>query len=245
MQFRAYYDDQFTNYKGSGVAYGYYDTESTKVNAVYDPTRTYYGIFQSNVYYTYDAADKYWIPAATQPVTPFNFTSPSQDGGPVTVWASGRAYAVNALVSVGGKSYMCTTAHTSTSTNEPGTGSTWQTYWTLASSGTELIQFTANGHNLQVGQLVEFQGLTSHTGMNGNAYYVTAVSGNTFTVAYPWNGNPDSATGSVQRRIPGTLLASYAGRRTDTRSQRQHSQLCLREQNRRCIAGPYRGTRNL
>ena len=47
--------------------------------------------------------------------------------------------------------------------------------------------------------------------MNGNAFYVTAVSGSTFKVAYPWNGNPDAVVGSVQRRIPGTLLTTYGG----------------------------------
>ena len=106
---------------------------------------------------------------------------------------------------------MCKTAHTSASTSEPGTGANWTTYWILAGTGTELIEFTASGHNFQVGQLVEFQGLTSHTGMNGNAYYVTAVAGSTFKVAYPWNGNPDDGLGSAQRRIPGTLLTTYGG----------------------------------
>ncbi len=37
------------------------ELEGDKVNGVYDPTHTYYGIFQSNVYYTYDAANKYWV----------------------------------------------------------------------------------------------------------------------------------------------------------------------------------------
>ena len=137
---------------------------------------------------------------------------------------------------------MCKTAHTSASASQPGTGANWTTYWILAGTGTELIEFTASGHNFQVGQLVEFQGLTSHTGMNGNAYYVTAVSGNTFKVAYPWNGNPDDVSGlraKAHSRDPSdgdTVAWSH----TDTRPQRQYPQLCHRQQNRRRVASPYR-----
>ncbi len=209
MQFRAHWNDPWHSYYGSNVAYGY-SSESDKVNGVYDPTQTYYGLFQSNVYYMYDATNKYWFPATTQPVIAYNFTDKSKDGGPVAAWATARAYAVGNLVSYSGKSYICTTANTSSSSNSPGT-SGGATYWLLAGSGTELIQFTAAGHNFQVGQLVEFQGLTSNTGMNGNAFYVTSVSGSAFTVAYPWNGNPDAALGSVQGRIAGTLLTTYGG----------------------------------
>jgi type IV pilus assembly protein PilY1 len=216
MQFRAYYDSEWGGYYGNRVAYGYRDTDGSKVYAGdsttgYNPTQTYYGIFQSNVYYTYDKANKQWITAATQPVTAYSFTDKSRDGGTVPAWSAGTAYVANALVSDGGKSYLCTSAHTSASTSEPGVGANWMNYWMLAGSSNKLIQLTAAGHNFQVGQLVEFQGLTSNTGMNGNAYFVTAVSGNTFTVAYPYNGNPDNIAGSAQRRIPGTLLTTYGG----------------------------------
>jgi type IV pilus assembly protein PilY1 len=215
MQFRAHYrahgNDPWGGYYGNNVAWDYNDTETYKFNGTYDPTRSYYGLFQSNVYYTYDTVNKYWVPATTQPVTAYSFTDKSSDGGPVAAWATATAYAVNNLVSDSGKSYMCKTAHTSGATSKPGSGASWTTYWILVGTGTELVQFTAAGHNLQVGQLAEFQGLTSHTGMNGNAFYVTAVSGATFKVAYPWNGNPDAVVGSVQRRVPGTLLTTYLG----------------------------------
>jgi|GEM_PF-5345486 len=217
MQFRAHWSvPNWYGYYGSYESYGYNGQEGDKANKVYDPTQTYYGIFQSNAYYTYDVTNKYWVqvsltPAGTGPVTAYVFTDKSQDGGPVAAWGTARAYAVNALVSDSGKSYMCIAAHTSASTSEPGSGANWTNYWRLVGTGTELIQFTASGQNFQVGQLVEFQGLTSHTGMNGNAFYVTAVSGSTFKVAFPWNGNPDQASGSVQRRVAGTLLTTYAG----------------------------------
>ena len=81
--------------------------------------------------------------------------------------------------------------------------------------GATIIQFTASGHTFVAGQtppqLVEFQGLTSHTGMNGNAYEVTAVAGTTFKVAYRWNGNPDDVAGSAQRRVPGNVSTGLSG----------------------------------
>jgi type IV pilus assembly protein PilY1 len=211
MQFRAHWADPWHSYYNSNVAYGYNGVESDKTNGTYDPTHTYYGLFQSNVYYTYDATNKWWVAASPQPVTAFALTDKTQDGGGISAWAAGRSYPVNSLVTDGGKSYMCTTAHTSASTSEPGAGTNWTTYWLLLGTSTRLIQVTAAGHNFQVGQLVEFQGLTSHVGMNGNAFYVTAVAGSTFKVAFPWNGNPDSVLGSAQRRIPGTLLTTYGG----------------------------------
>ncbi|HAA04324.1 MAG TPA: hypothetical protein DCE18_13195, partial [Syntrophobacteraceae bacterium] len=203
-------------YYTEALRYGYNDTEGTKSSAAYDPSHTYYGLFESNKYYTYtyDATNKgYWEALATppSPVTVYNFTDKSKDGGPVAAWATATAYALNALVSQGGKSYWCKAAHTSSAASKPETGGSWTTYWSLAGNGTALIEFTATGHNFQVGQLVEFQGLSSHTGMNSNAYKVMAVSGNTFKVAYPWNGNPDLVEGSAQRRVPGTVATGLSG----------------------------------
>src|SRR5271157_5823928 len=155
-----------------------------------------------------------WSAATTQPVTAYTFTAPSHGGGTVPAWATAVAYAVGNLVSDGGNSYMCTVAHTSASASEPGIAANWPnwtTYWVLAGAGTKLITFTASGHNFQVGQLVAVQGLSSNTGMNGNAYLVTKVSGSTFTVAYPYNGNPDNPRGSAQRRIPGTVSTGLSG----------------------------------
>ncbi|MBP2652630.1 MAG: hypothetical protein H6Q73_199 [Firmicutes bacterium] len=44
-------------------------------------------------------------------------------------WAASTAYAVNDYVEVNSLIYRCTTAHTSTSDDEPGTGTNWATYW--------------------------------------------------------------------------------------------------------------------
>lgn len=212
MQFRAHYDSKWSNYYNSNVAYGYNNTDSGKVYAGapggYDPTHTYYGIFQSDTYYIYDptAGNQQWVAATTQPVTVYNFTDVSSNGGAPPAWVTGKYYYPNYVVSASGGTYVCQTAHTSATSNQPGsTGG--QSYWTLKAN-TSIVQFTAAGSNFQVGQLVVVQGLTSNTGMNGNAYEVTAASGSNFTVSYPWNGTADSAAGTAQIRIPGTLLTA-------------------------------------
>jgi len=46
-------------------------------------------------------------------------------------WVTSTAYAVNDAVSSGGSSYICTSAHTSGSTTEPGVGASWQAEWDL------------------------------------------------------------------------------------------------------------------
>ena len=135
---------------------------------------------------------------------------------------------------------MCTTAHTSASASQPGTGANWTTYWILAGTGTELIEFTASGHNFQVGQLVEFQGLTSHTGMNGNAFYVTAVGRQHIQGGLPVERKPGRGQwirAKAHSRDPSNNLWRS---RTDTGPQRQYPQLCLSQQDGRRVASPYR-----
>lgn len=113
----------------------------------------------------------------------------------------------------------------------PTTGSTTKDYFALASpqpvipysitssadgGGRTSIAFTAAGHTFQVGDLVAFNGLSSHLGMNGNAYTVTAVSGSTFTVTgtanntVKWNGTADTA-GTAVKRIYGSLAPDSNG----------------------------------
>ncbi len=91
-------------------------------------------------------------------------------------------------------------------------------------SGTS-IKFTAAGHGLSVGDYAAFYNLSSHTGMNGDAFLVTAVSGNTFTVTAQWNGNADTIQGQVVKRVvngtsfttgvDGTVLNFLLTSRTD------------------------------
>ena len=68
-------------------------------------------------------------------------------------------------------------------------------------SSTSEITFTATGHGLSVGDYAAFYDLSSHTGMNSNAYKVTAVSGDSFTVSANWNGTADTIAGQVIKRV--------------------------------------------
>lgn len=88
-----------------------------------------------------------------------------------------------------------------------------------ADGGTGKIIFTAAGHTFAVGDIVAFSDLTSHTGLNGNAFTVTAISGNTFTVTSStyntvlWNSTADTA-GYVVKRISGTFVLDSSGNQT-------------------------------
>ncbi len=48
-----------------------------------------------------------------------------------SVWATSTGYAVNDAVENDGSSYICTQAHTSGSSTEPGVGGSWASYWDL------------------------------------------------------------------------------------------------------------------
>lgn len=82
--------------------------------------------------------------------------------------------------------------------------------------GGNSIIFTAPGHTFQVNDLVAFYDLTSHLGLNYNAFPVTAVSGDTFTVqattlnSLKWNGKADTA-GTAVKRITGSLIPGSTG----------------------------------
>lgn len=60
-----------------------------------------------------------------------NFTSPvGTTWNPRGAWVSGRAYAQYDVVTIGGSTYLCDVAHTSSSTTKPGVGDDWETKWT-------------------------------------------------------------------------------------------------------------------
>ena len=54
-------------------------------------------------------------------------------------WLTGISYNVNDRVSDNGSSYVCIAAHTSSSSNEPGAGASWTTYWKVQ-QGTKACQ---------------------------------------------------------------------------------------------------------
>ncbi len=49
-------------------------------------------------------------------------------------WLTATAYAYDARVTDGGKTFACLAAHTSGASTEPGVGGSWQTYWTQTSA---------------------------------------------------------------------------------------------------------------
>jgi len=55
----------------------------------------------------------------------------------VAAWSSGKAYKVDQLVQNGGPTYVCILAHTSSSTDQPGTGANWATYWRVFCVGAQ------------------------------------------------------------------------------------------------------------
>ena len=49
--------------------------------------------------------------------------------GADTAWVSGTPYTVDDIIYVGKRDYKCIQAHTSSATDEPGTGANWEQYW--------------------------------------------------------------------------------------------------------------------
>ncbi|MCW5940778.1 MAG: hypothetical protein KIS66_01010 [Fimbriimonadaceae bacterium] len=80
-----------------------------------------------------------------------SLSGPSKQAGPILTWKVGRAYAPDDLVwntsTVGfdptlrRKRFRCLSAHTSTATNRPGTGSGWGAVWAAAGSEAEPAGF--------------------------------------------------------------------------------------------------------
>lgn len=75
--------------------------------------------------------------AATDPLS-LSFGPAGSAGAPgatgldwENAWQTSTAYAVNDGVSNDGSSYICTQAHTSGASTEPGTGASWASYWDL------------------------------------------------------------------------------------------------------------------
>lgn len=66
-------------------------------------------------------------------------------------WITATAYVANDLTTNDGGSYICTTGHTSSATDEPGTGASWETYW---------VQITEPSAG-------DIEGVTAGTGLSG------------------------------------------------------------------------------
>ncbi len=68
-------------------------------------------------------------------------------------WATSTSYAENEVAENGGASWICTTAHTSGSSTEPGVGGSWTANWDLAAQKGETGDLSAQG-TIGVGPVV-------------------------------------------------------------------------------------------
>ncbi len=104
MQFPAYIDFTHSNYYSSLVGYHTgtysYPGSAPSVSGVYERGTSYYGSFDSDVYYVYDDTNAWWEPAETQPVTTYTITSSADGGGGTSIQfdAPGSNFAVNDIV---------------------------------------------------------------------------------------------------------------------------------------------------
>jgi type IV pilus assembly protein PilY1 len=97
-----------------------------------------------------------------------------------------------------------------------------------SADGGAAIEFTTSGnHELETGDVVIIEGLDQHSDIaEGNPFTVTGRTSTTFTIAWPWNGTPDTSgtvkkriNGSVEWGISGNLLNFVTHSRTDVVNQ--------------------------
>ncbi|MBM3299542.1 MAG: hypothetical protein FJY85_06285, partial [Deltaproteobacteria bacterium] len=80
-----------------------------------------------------------------------------------------------------------------------------------ADGGAGTIEFTCDGHNFLVGDLVALYDLSSHKSLNGKGYQVAAVNGNKFKINATWNGKPDAKGYRAIKRISGNTAIGISG----------------------------------
>lgn len=90
-------------------------------------------------------------------------------------WATSTSYSVNDTVESNGSGYVCTSAHTSGSTTEPGVGASWTTNWDLFVEGTNKTMPTGD-----VVGTTDTQTLTNKT--------LTAPAITSPTISGAWDG---------------------------------------------------------
>lgn len=124
------------------------------------------------------------IQGATGPVGP---SGPVGAAGGSTVftgeWVDGAGYNAYDSVTKNGSSYSCIADHTASTSNEPGVGGSWQTYWQLASRAGSTGPTGATG----------FTGPQGATGPAG----ATGPRGFTGAVGATGTGGLDGVTGST------------------------------------------------
>jgi len=113
-------------------------------------------------------------------------------------WVTATGYALNAVVENDGSVFICVAAHTSTLSDEPGVGASWETNWDLFASGADLsIQGTLGSGPVVLARRTVNAQAGSYTlviGDEGAAIHMTSASAVTLTV--PANSAVALPTGS-------------------------------------------------
>ncbi len=113
-----------------------------------------------------------------------------------SAWQTSTAYALNDGVSNDGSSYICTQAHTSGASTEPGTGASWASYWDLlAAKGAD---GAGVGDALVANPLSQFAATTS-------AQLAGVISDETGTGALVFANSPTLVTPALGTPASGTL----------------------------------------
>lgn len=118
-----------------------------------------------------------------------------------SAWQTSTAYVLNDGVSNDGSSYICTQAHTSGASTEPGTGASWATYWDLlAAKGAD---GAGVGDALVANPLSQFAATTS-------AQLAGVISDETGTGALVFGTSPTLTTPNIGA-ASGTSLSLSSG----------------------------------
>ena len=135
-------------------------------------------------------------PAGTTGVT--GATGPA--GGSTTWrgdWATATSYSVNDAIANNGSSYICTQAHTSGASTEPGVGGSWTSYWNLlAQKGTTGVTGATGPVGATGAGVTGVTGATGSAGSNG-VTGVTGVTGATGPVGSTGPTGPTGPTGQT------------------------------------------------
>ena len=124
------------------------DFTSAQLNQTVTPDSTralwlvVYGVGDADQLYTFAAADLLlgWHAISTLTADPPATSILIEKGG--VAWALGREYASGTMVTVGTAAYVASSAHTSGSTTQPGTGASWATVWVVLSGGLGTVNLT-------------------------------------------------------------------------------------------------------
>ncbi len=133
-------------------------------------------------------------------------------------WVTATAYIVNDEVANDGDAYICTQAHTSGASTEPGTGGSWTSYWDLFATGGGMVGPGSSTDNA----VVRFNGTTGGVAQNSGVIIddsnnVTAPAALTVQGAFTSLGIDDNATAEKIDITDSAIVFNEAGGDVDFR----------------------------